>query len=100
MEHIVQFAVSVDDNRIQEIMEQSAAAQIANDIKLAAHGTRGYGGYVNEKPENLRELFQEEIAKFVAEHADEIISAAVTEVSRNLMKTKKVKEALANLTEE
>ena len=29
MEHIVQFAVSVDDNRIRQICEESAAKQMA-----------------------------------------------------------------------
>lgn len=100
MEHIVQFAVSVDDDRIRQICEESAAKQIAEDIKLASHGRGYYFGSINDSPENLKELFKESIDEYVKEHADEIIQGAIQEVSKNMMKTKKVKEAVEKLVEE
>lgn len=38
MEHIVQFAINVDDERIKAICEESAAKQIIDDIKEFSHG--------------------------------------------------------------
>lgn len=97
MEHIVQFAVGVDDARIQQIMEESAVKQIMNDIKEFSHGKQYYGG-LNEEPKNLKEIFNERIAEYVKEHADEIMPLVVAEVSKNMMKTKKIKEAIEEVT--
>ena len=95
MEHIVQFAVGIDDKHIQEIMEQSAAKQIMDDIKMLSHGRKYYSGSeINDDPKNLEEMFKDEIAKYVKEHADEVIAEVIREVSKNMMKTKKVKDAL------
>jgi len=98
MEHIVQFAVSVDDDRIQKIMEESAAKQVADDIKLLSHGM-GYSR-MNTEPEKLKALFSDEIAKYVKENADEIVKLVVAEVSKNMMRSKKIKEAIDSITEE
>ena len=94
MEHIVQFAVGIDDKRIQDIMEQTAAKQIIDDIKEFSHGKQYYGDRLNDEPLRLKEIFREEIEKYIKEHADEIVKLAVAEVARNMMKTKKVKEAI------
>ena len=100
MEHIVQFAVSVDDDRIQKIMEESAAKQIADDIKAASHGAKYYSGDLNKEPENLRKLFKESIDEYVKENADKIIEIVVPELVKNMMKTKKVKEAIEGVVNE
>lgn len=99
MEHIVQFAVSVDDKRIQQIMEESASKQVMDDIKEFSHGKQYYGNKLNDEPKNLKEIFQEEIAKYIKEHADEVVAEAIREVSKNMMKTKKVKEAIDEVTQ-
>lgn len=96
MEHIVQFAVNVDDNNIRKIMEESAAKQIEEEIKNAAHGYM-YGSKLNSEPENIKGYFKEEVANYVKEHADTIIEKVVAEVAKNMMKTKKVKDALEEL---
>ena len=54
MEHIVQIAVNVDDNRIIQICEETAAKQIIEDVKEYSHGRTYYGKTLNEKPENLK----------------------------------------------
>lgn len=97
MEHIVQFAVSVDDARIQQIMEESAAKQITEEIMKFTNGTDYSGKPRRADAENLKPIFVEEISKCVKEHADEIIRLAVAELSKNMMKTNKVKEAIQSL---
>ena len=100
MEHIVQFAVSIDDDRIQKIMEESAAKQIADDIKSVSHGVKNYSGDLNKEPENLKKLFKESIDEYVKENADKIIEIVVPELVKNMMKTKKVKEAIEGVVNE
>ena len=94
MEHIVQFAVDVDDNRIRQIMEQSAARQVMDDIQEFSHGKSYYGNKLNDEPRNLEKIFYEEISKYVKEHADEIVPKVVEQVSKNMMRTNKMREAM------
>lgn len=96
MEHIVQFAIGVDDDAIKKICEDKAAEQIIKDVTDFSHG-KGYYGRLNDTPEQLKSLFVEAIDKYVKEHAEEITKEAIKEVAKNMMKTKVVKESLANL---
>lgn len=99
MEHVIQIAVGVDDERIAKICEEAAAKQVIEDIRMAAHGTKYYGG-INDEPEKLKELFKEEIEKCVEENKDKIIQLAVAEVSRGILRTKALKEAVGDLVDE
>lgn len=99
MEHIVQFAISVDDEAIKKICEESAAKQIKDDILDFSHGQDRWNNKRNPSPVHLTEMFENEIKEYINEHGDAIISLAVAEVAKNMMKTKQVKEALGNLTE-
>ena len=99
MEHIVQFAVSIDDKRIQEITEESAAKQVAEEIKIASHGM-DWNNRVKDKPEKLRELFQEEVEKIVKENYDKIIDGAIEKAVSRIMLSKKVRESINNALEE
>lgn len=101
MEHIVQISINVDDNRIKEICEQTAAKQVVDDIKEFAYGKNMWrGSGFNDKPDNLKPLFVEEIRKVIDENKDEIIKSAIKEVTRGIMKTKAVKEAIGDMLEE
>ncbi len=95
MEHIVQFAINVDDERIKAICEESAAKQIIDDIKEFSHG-RGWNNEFSKEPKQLQAMFTEAIDKFIKDNAEVIIDKAVAEVSKNMMKSKKVQTALDN----
>ena len=97
MEHIVQFAISMDDERIKQICEEKTAEQVMNDIKEFSHGKDRWGNRTNATPEHLTDMFKEAIDKYVKEHADEIVKVAIEEVAKNMMKTKKVRESLETL---
>lgn len=99
MEHIVQFAVSVDDDRIQKIMEESAAKQVMDEIEKFANGTGYNGKPLRSDAKYLKEMFEEQIMTYIKEHADEIVPLAVAEVSKRMLKTKKVKEAIDDIVE-
>lgn len=99
MEHIVQFAVGIDDERIQNIMEQSAAKMISEEIMEVSHGV-SWNGKVNDKPDKLKALFQEEVAKVVKENYDKIVDEAIKKATSHIMSSKKVREAINNVIEE
>ena len=101
MEHIVQFAVGIDDDRIRQICEESAAKQIIDDVKVFSHGKESaWSNKLNENPSKLKDLFVEEIDKFIKEHSDEILQSAVQEVVKNFARTKKFKDAIGTAIEE
>ena len=99
MEHIVQFAVGVDDERIQQIMEEKAADIIAKEIKDATRSYRVYGDGYAERPDKLEAYFHEEVEKIVKEHREEIIDAAIEKAVTKIVNAKKVKEALGEVLE-
>lgn len=99
MEHIVQFAIGIDDVKIAEICEQKAAEQIIKDVKEYSHGTNYYGK-INPTPENLISLFKEQVTKVVEENKELIIKQAVEELAKNISKQKRVKEAIDEILKE
>ena len=100
MNHIVQISVDVDDNRIRQICEESAAKQILDDVKEFSHGKTYYGNKLNDEPKNLREMFVEEIRNYIHEHADEVMQLAVQEVAKGMTKSKKFREAVDTVVNE
>ena len=98
MEHIVQFAIGIDDDAIKKICENKASEQIIKDVTEFSHG-KSYYGRLNDTPEQLKSLFVEAIDKYVKEHLEEVIHEAIKEVSKNIMKTKVVKEAISDMVE-
>lgn len=100
MEHIVQFAVGIDDDAIRKYCEESAVKQIVKDVMDFSHGKDKWSGKVNPNPENLKDLFVDEIRKYVNEHVDEVLQSAVQEVAKGITRSKKFKEATDTVVNE
>lgn len=85
MEHIIQIAVSVDDNRIMALAEQAAAKELVQQFK----GKRdSYYGDLKWKSE----LSQKVVERLVREiHQDDIAEA----VANRLFKSQKFREKVA-----
>lgn len=94
MEHIVQFAISIDDDHIKKSIEESAEKQIIdnlkNDIKDAIFCKNYYG---NRTPE-LKDWVQVLIEKEIMKYKEEIIQSAVKELINSMSRTKRAKEVL------
>lgn len=90
MEHILQFAVSIDENRIVKAAEEQATKKVVEQIKaradLFAKETWGDSA--------LKKIFREEVARVVEENKDYIIAEAVNTLGKSLARTKAVKEKL------
>lgn len=89
MEHILQFAVSIDEDAIVKMATDRASRQITDEVhaKIESY-TKGW------RDSKLDELFRDEIKSVVYDNKDEIIEKAIKVVAFNLSKTKTAKDAV------
>lgn len=88
MEHIVQFGVSIDDGAIQRSVLASATQRIIDAVERDTK--RGYYG----QESYLYDLMKEEVKRVIDENKERIINKATKELTRNMSKTKAVREAI------
>ena len=101
MEHIVQFAVGIDDDAIRKIVVANAEKEIIKDLKQDVANKLFEGYYWNQnadpKKDPLSEFSKGIIEKFLKEHQEEILNKAAIHLADKLARTKKGKEILNNL---
>lgn len=102
MEHIVQFAISIDDDRIKRNIENSVEKQVTNKIKGdCMKALVGKKSITNcDYTQKLKEMVDDNIQNFLAENKDEIIKISADKLSEKLSRTKAVKEAINKSIEE
>lgn len=98
MEHIVQFAISIDDDKIKRNIENNVEKQVVNKIKGdCMKALVGKKSITNcDYTQKLKEMVDDNIQNFLAENKDEIIKIAADKLSR----TKAVREAVNKSIEE
>lgn len=100
MEHIVQFAIGIDDEAITKTVKESAESQIIAAIKKDVEKimfTRlpfSYGGDVDKSCP--QEWVRNMVKSVIEDNKDQIIEGAISELAKNMARTKVVKEAIAN----
>lgn len=88
MEHIIQFAVSVDDDRITELAEQAAASELVRQYKE--------GQYRYEPRDAWKDRLTERVvAAIVAEVMETIADEVVGMVADKLARSQKFREKVA-----
>lgn len=94
MEHIVQFGISIDDAVIKKRIEEQAKTVVINKLKddMSRKLIDSWG--------NLTSLSEEIIKRVMDEHKDEIIEKATGLVADSIKRSKKYREALADLVGE
>lgn len=95
MEHIIQFGVTIDDERIKQHIEDKATKQICDSITQSMKDRlfkSKYGGFSYEAEEMM--------GKFLDKYKDEIIANATAQVVESIKRSKKYKTALAQIAEE
>ena len=99
MEHIVQFAIGIDDEaitkRIQESAEKIITQQIQQKVEKCIFETDYYGKTTNRLNHAAETIF----VKWLESNKDEIIKRAAEALASNMMKTKAVKTAINNVLE-
>ena len=88
MEHIVQFAVSVDDDRITELAEQAAADELVKQYKKSRYE---YGRGDAWKDRLTERVVSEIVAEVMETRADEVVGM----VSDKLFKSQRFREKVA-----
>ena len=101
MEHIVQFAIGIDDNAIVKKVSENAEKEIINDLKQKVANRIFDCGYYkkNADPDRdpLTDFAKGIITSVIEDNKDVIIEKASKHLAERLSKTKKGKEILNNL---
>lgn len=99
MEHILQFAVSIDDEAIKARIEEKAIEKLANElledvkknfgIKSTWRGAWVYNDYTDSK---VMDIATETIKQICKDHEDEIVANATKIAAEKFTRTKSFKE--------
>lgn len=94
MEHIVQFAINIDDKTIQNRIEEHAYTDVLN--KLTKEATDTVFAHTNAySRENMcKTMMEEALQSFLEERKDEIIDKAAHMLADRFQRTKKYREAM------
>ena len=92
MEHIIQFGIGIDDERIKNSIEDAAVKEVVRDLKGAILN-RGYYGAKDDLGEKTKEIVKE----VVEGYKDEIVERAAQIVAESIKRSKKYKEVVTNL---
>ena len=102
MEHIIQFGVTIDDEKIVKTAEAKVEKIINEvvkaDIYEALTGIREYNKY--EYSKRLMILVNNTMEKFCIENKEEIINLAADRLAEKLSRTKTVKEVTEKVLKE
>lgn len=94
MEHIVQFAIGIDDKAIQNRIEEYAYRDVLD--KLAKNAVDSVFAHTNAySRENMwKTLMEDALHSFLEERKDEIIDKAANTLAARFQRTKKYREAM------
>lgn len=103
MEHILQFAVSIDDASIEKLVIESATKQLANEIINQAKKSLGlidrYGRSIFDEDGDGYYIAKEAIEKAVKEREDEIIDRVIDRIADKTYRGKKYQKVLDNFVD-
>lgn len=98
MEHILQFAINIDDETIKQRVEQSAtdkmAAEVTKSVKNAIFTNQYWGG------SGFTTAVEKIIREVLTDYKDVIIDQAVKMVADSIKRSKAYKTAVADMVED
>lgn len=104
MEHILQFAVSIDDEAIEAKIEEKAIEKLSNELLdgvKKSFGVRKSWQGDNYADSLIMDIVTDTIKKICKDHEDEIVRNATAIAAERLVKTKSFKEKVeATMTKE
>ena len=95
MEHLVQFAINVDDEKIKQTIESNVMKQIVN--KISEECLNEIVDKDSNYPFKIRQLVNNNIQRFFEQNKDLIIFETSNKLAEKLVKTKAVREAVEKL---
>lgn len=107
MEHIVQFAIGIDDETIRKRVEENAyddiCERLVHDAYSALPGKHRNSWLATDEKGasgvDWRYLMEEQLSLFAEKHKDEIIEAAAKELAESFKRTKAYKERMKEVME-
>lgn len=107
-EHIINFAIDIEDDRIANIVEEKAAKQIMNDLKLEIFNRLLEGTYYRkaatlnnrdnkveiDSSSRLNDWVQDMVKTVLEDNKEEIINRAVDKIANSYVKSKSFKEKI------
>ena len=101
MEHIVQFAIGIDDNAIIERIEKNAEKQIIQNIQQQVRNRLFERYYCHDADEKsaLNDYSKGIVEGFLQKHKDEILEKAATHLADKLARSKAGKALLEEKSE-
>lgn len=94
MEHIIQFGVTIDESEIIKRVKEIAAQKVLEKVQKEIDSyTRGWSSLLDE-------MFEKEVKRTIDENKDEIIKRSVDNLTKNMTRTKMVKEKMEKLLNE
>lgn len=105
MEHIVQFAIGIDDDAIVKRIEENAEKAITKDLRDKVGKIMfGISAYSGRELDSVSSWTADLFMRFLEDHRAEIIELAAKCLAEKMAKTKAVREAtqgvLKEMTEE
>lgn len=105
MEHIVQFAIGIDDEAIQKRIQERGYDDVIQALMEDMKKKLSDGPYVDkrwgrEDTINWKHIVDYNIEKFLEENRDIIIEKAAKNLSESYKRTKKFKEHMEKALEE
>lgn len=101
MEHIVQFAVGIDDDRITEEISKHALNQITQDLKRQVTNKVFRSSYYNDnadaKRDPLIDFSRSVISEALLKDREEIINKAAAYMAEKFLKSKSGREMLKTM---
>ena len=100
MEHIVQFAIGIDDDAIKKRIEQTAEKQVVDGIKedicdkIFIMSRLDRNRYLQDWVKDIV------VDTIIEKHKDEIIKEAASQLCEYMKRTKAVREAVAGAVED
>ena len=94
MEHLIQLSIAIDDETIAKQVENRLVEKIHNDI---------YEKYFEKDWKSDRRIefiCHREVQEFIKENREEIITKAVEQIKRSILKTNAFKEKFEEITDE
>lgn len=91
-QHIVNVAFDFDDNKVREILEQSAVEDVENKLlEEIKEALRGDGYYRASEKEAMKSMVSRQIDRFLEKNRDTIIEVVVERLYERISRVKKVR---------
>lgn len=94
MEHIVQFAINIDDKTIQNRIEEHAYTDVLNKLAKEAMDTVFAHTNAYSRENMWKTVLVGALQRFLEERKDEIIDKAANMLADRFQRTKKYREAM------